>query len=150
VNIGDPEFDRDYVVESVPSSVAARVFAPARRHQAIATILRLKGYDRPSIELDSDYLVVRVLQDDPDEGLLMELVKTAEEVLEYLLDSAPLPGIKLGAVELSPGGECQVCGSRMEEPVIRCEVCRTPHHRECWQYMGRCTTYACKGRRFVA
>jgi hypothetical protein len=128
--------------------VAARC-SPGAAPSAIATILRLKGYERRR-RTRLDYLVVRVLQDDPDEGLLMELVKTAEEVLEYLLDSAPLPGIKLEAVELSPGGECQVCGSRMEEPVIRCEACRTPHHRECWQYMGRCTTYACKGKRFVA
>src|SRR5262245_11752189 len=55
VNIGDPDFDRDYSVESVPPWVAARVFAPPRRHQAIATVLRLKGFESPSIDLDENY-----------------------------------------------------------------------------------------------
>ena len=150
VTVGDPEFDRNHIVESVPRGVAERVFAPSRRALAIATVRRLERYERPSIDLDEDYLVVQVGEYDASEGLLTDLVTTAEEMLGYLLESAPLPGVKLDDVRVSSGGECPVCGSSMVEAVIRCESCRTPHHRECWQYMGRCTTYACRGKRFVA
>lgn len=150
VDVGDRDFDRDYAVQSEPTSIAARVFAPSRRQEAIASVLRLKAYENPSIELDETYLVVQVRQYDAEDELLTALVKTAEDMLGYLLESAPLPGVKLEDVRVLSGGECPVCGSAMEEGVIRCEACRTPHHRECWQYMGRCTTYACRGRRFVA
>jgi len=150
LRVGDAAFDRDWIVQSVPSLVAGRVFAPARRSEAIATVLRLKDFNRPSIRLHEDFLVVEIGQYDADDEILVVLVKTAEEVLGYLLEAAVLPGITFGEVRLSSGGECPVCGSSMDEAVIRCEACRTPHHRECWQYMGRCTTYACKGRRFVA
>ena len=78
VNVGDRDFDRDYAVQSEPSSIAARVFAPTRRKEAIATVLRLKSFESPSIELDETYLVVQVRQYDADSELLMTLVRTAE------------------------------------------------------------------------
>jgi len=47
------------------------------------------------------------------------------------------------------GGECQVCGERMETRVVFCARCRTPHHEECWSYVGQCSTYACREIRFT-
>jgi len=47
------------------------------------------------------------------------------------------------------GGECQVCGSPMEEGVVLCSRCRTPHHEECWIYNGTCSTYGCREIRFT-
>jgi len=47
-------------------------------------------------------------------------------------------------------GLCPVCATEMTDGVITCEKCRTPHHQECWTYVGQCSTYACKGKRFVA
>lgn len=42
------------------------------------------------------------------------------------------------------GGACQVCGDKMESRVIFCQKCRTPHHEECWSYVGMCSTYGCR------
>jgi len=149
VTVGNRDFDREYAVQSVPASLASRAFAPSQRDQVIATIRRLKGLERPSIDLNDEYLTVQVLDYEADPEILMRLVTTAEEMLGYLLRSAPMPGIRLEEVRLDSCGECQVCGSPLEEAVVRCDICRTPHHRECWLYVGHCTTYACKGRRFV-
>lgn len=41
---------------------------------------------------------------------------------------------------------CGVCGDPFGADVVRCSLCETPHHAECWSYMGGCTTYACEGR----
>jgi hypothetical protein len=44
-------------------------------------------------------------------------------------------------------GQCMVCGDELGDgdvPVC-CDVCDTPHHEECWEYVGKCTTYACGG-----
>ncbi|MEX2173179.1 MAG: RING finger protein, partial [Pirellulaceae bacterium] len=38
---------------------------------------------------------------------------------------------------------CQVCGEPLAADLVWCGSCKTPHHRECWQYFGGCSTYAC-------
>lgn len=40
---------------------------------------------------------------------------------------------------------CQVCGESLDSgrPVVRCLYCGTPHHRDCWNFVGTCSTFAC-------
>jgi hypothetical protein len=38
---------------------------------------------------------------------------------------------------------CRVCGEEIREGLVFCRRCKTPHHRECWQYIGRCSVFAC-------
>jgi len=45
-------------------------------------------------------------------------------------------------------GDCQVCLEKMDSRVVYCGKCRTPHHEECWSYMGMCSTYGCREIRF--
>ncbi|MBI4859318.1 MAG: hypothetical protein HY815_03530 [Candidatus Riflebacteria bacterium] len=44
---------------------------------------------------------------------------------------------------------CGVCGEEMSDRLVCCAKCRTPHHRECWEYGGGCSVYACGATRFV-
>jgi hypothetical protein len=37
----------------------------------------------------------------------------------------------------------------MESRVVYCGKCRTPHHEECWSYVGQCSTYGCREIRFT-
>ncbi|HVE41357.1 MAG TPA: RING finger protein [Planctomycetota bacterium] len=53
------------------------------------------------------------------------------------------------AVVFISGGECQVCGWAMEQWVVLCSKCRTPHHEECWTWNGACSTYGCREIRFT-
>ncbi len=39
--------------------------------------------------------------------------------------------------------QCQVCGEPLAKELVWCAACKTPHHRECWEYFGGCSTYAC-------
>jgi len=57
-------------------------------------------------------------------------------------------GIVWGATTAA-GGQCQVCGTEMTSDVVKCASCATPHHRDCWRYVGGCSTFACQSRRFV-
>ena len=36
---------------------------------------------------------------------------------------------------------CQVCGEDIGEDMVVCPRCKTPHHRDCWQYNGGCSIY---------
>jgi hypothetical protein len=39
---------------------------------------------------------------------------------------------------------CKVCGEVIDGGlVVLCASCRTPHHRECWEYVGACSIYGC-------
>ena len=41
---------------------------------------------------------------------------------------------------------CQICGYPMNDDAVVCQTCETPHHKECWEYIGGCSTYGCEGR----
>jgi hypothetical protein len=144
--IGNAAFDRDYVIKATPESLAARIFSPNRRDRVIASMRRLRGMSEPTLSVIRDELVVKVSEAIEEEGAAMRLVQTAEDFLEYLFQVST-PGIVLGELQMAPSGNCPVCGTAMDSKSVRCESCRTPHHLECWTYMGRCSTYACQGRR---
>jgi photosystem II stability/assembly factor-like uncharacterized protein len=39
---------------------------------------------------------------------------------------------------------CQVCGEEIgPDEVVYCQNCSTPHHLDCWNYVGWCSTYGC-------
>lgn len=38
---------------------------------------------------------------------------------------------------------CPVCGVSIESEMVICARCKTPHHHECWNYIGNCSTFAC-------
>lgn len=40
---------------------------------------------------------------------------------------------------------CRVCGTELTGELVTCESCQTPHHKDCWEYWGRCATYGCLG-----
>lgn len=55
--------------------------------------------------------------------------------------------VEVLSVRFDPhAGVCPVCGTALANPVT-CDSCRTPHHRECWDYSGRCAIFACGARK---
>jgi hypothetical protein len=44
---------------------------------------------------------------------------------------------------------CKVCGDPIVEEAVRCDTCLTPHHRDCWEFVGSCSIYGCKGKQSV-
>jgi|GEM_PF-1318502 len=44
---------------------------------------------------------------------------------------------------------CPVCSGAIEDDLVLCRSCQSPHCRDCWQYNGRCATFACLETDFV-
>lgn len=38
---------------------------------------------------------------------------------------------------------CPVCGTAVIDNIRYCESCETPHHVECWEYVGKCAMFGC-------
>ena len=38
---------------------------------------------------------------------------------------------------------CLVCGEPLAGHIVYCRSCQTPHHFDCWNYIGSCGTYGC-------
>lgn len=146
LRIGDAAFDEEYVIKATPESLAARVFSPERRREVIRTVRRLRGWADPSFDVDQHYLSVVVRQYLRDETALQTLITVATEFLGHVTATTTPSGIVLGEVRIS-GGLCPVCGTGLRDRLVKCERCRTPQHAECWAYLGRCATYACRGTR---
>ena len=44
---------------------------------------------------------------------------------------------------------CQICGAEIsKEHIVYCTRCTTPHHKECWEFNGKCSTFACGETKF--
>lgn len=43
---------------------------------------------------------------------------------------------------------CQICGDHITTDMVFCRRCKTPHHRECWEYTGHCSVFACRETQF--
>lgn len=76
-------------------------------------------------------------------------IGTVEWFEEEVEEPASIQWVEAVAPEGESQGTCQVCGEGMVQNVVRCRRCRTPHHRECWKYIGRCTTFGCGEKRAV-
>lgn len=82
---------------------------------------------------------------------LQQLIRTALAVYDQLL-LASADGIRfVEPEELAPLEDvvCRVCGEPILNDLVVCRTCKTPHHAECWEYVGQCSTYACGERMFV-
>jgi hypothetical protein len=79
-------------------------------------------------------------------------MKLAAEELVGLVQSLPPAGIELGERSERAAGLCPICTTPLRDPIVRCKRCSSPHHQDCWQYLGRCATYGCDpvGRRSAA
>lgn len=147
--IGDRDFDQHFVIMANPESLATRVFSPERRARLIASVRRLGRTWAPFIDLTKDSLSVGVVHEMLSMTEYRELERTALEFLEAILETEAVAGIKWIDATPETAGNCEVCGTELKDRVVHCSRCKTPHHEECWQYTGECSTYACQEKTYV-
>lgn len=88
-----------------------------------------------------------------DEEELWRWIKAAFALLQALPGMVDVSTIQVARVSASAlaGSLCQVCGSSLGQGrIVYCIRCMTPHHAECWDYAGQCSTFACRERRCAA
>jgi hypothetical protein len=103
-----------------------------------------------AVSLLPGWIVVRKVWDTPRAADLAQFVELACSLNDQL-QLAGAAGIEFVAsdeAQIIDQAQCSVCCEPLTGGVVFCVRCKTPHHRECWEYSGGCSTYGCGARMF--
>jgi Prokaryotic RING finger family 1/Protein of unknown function (DUF3137) len=155
VKLGDPAFDRGFVVQANDQEMARDFLGPPAR-EAIANLQRGVSDGGMLVSINPERLLVQI---DRNLGLNTEALSWAVQKALVLHDGLiegvsrrVTQGIDIVDQPGAPDDEedppiCKVCGGPITQgAVIVCSVCNTPHHRDCWEYVGGCSIYGCNGK----
>lgn len=151
--VGDPAFDARWAVRA-DDAAFAREFLDGRTRQALEALRALGAGGHALVSLTPSRLLVRkagALEPAADLDAFADLAGLVHDRVFFFWQR--LSGIEI--LEESPPERpadpvCRVCGAAIPAAArVACRRCRTPHHRDCWEFNGQCSTYACGERRCV-
>src|SRR4051812_15757588 len=151
VRVGDQEFDRGFVVQANDPEMAREFLSPTVRW-SIGNLQRLAPPSGMLVSINPERMLVQI---DRNLGLNAEALAYAVREALVLHDglqqgvAARLSGgvaiVSVGPASAEDAGPpiCKVCGEAIVAPGVLCATCRTPHHRDCWEFVGSCSIYGC-------
>jgi hypothetical protein len=154
VRVGDQEFDRGYVIQANDPDMATAFLSPAVRW-AIDNLQRIGPPNGMLVSINPERMLVQVDRNlglDPE--ALAHAVREALLIHDGLLEgvasrmSQGVSIVAVGPADAEDGGPpiCKVCGEPITSPGVLCASCKTPHHRDCWEFVGNCSIYGCNGK----
>ena len=147
LEVGDKDFDNAHEVSAGSEDFARRMLDADNR-----SMLRSIGARGDFIfRVTPNLLLLRLERHVYDPGVMETLIVTASNLFGSL-DMPERGKIEVQEVRdaLSSDSQCEICGSRFTMgTVVRCARCKTPHHRDCWEFNGVCSTFACGSKDWV-
>ena len=155
VKLGDPAFDRAFVVQANDLEMARDFLSPQVRW-TIGNLQRMVHTGGMLVSINPERLLVQI-----DRNLGQSTEALAAAVAEALrIHDGLLDGVSrrmsqgIDIVDQPDDWDedagppiCKVCGEPITAgAVIVCASCNTPHHRDCWEYVGACSIYGCNGK----
>jgi hypothetical protein len=147
----DPEFNRRFLVRSNNADLTRLLLSDGVRWQ-IERLRAFLGHDDVAISFHRGRVLVRKAtflrrQEDLEEFALLSLELYDQGMLTRTVG---IEFVDDGAAQIVREAVCKVCGEDIITDMVFCRRCKTPHHQECWQYYGACSTYGCRESRYVA
>jgi hypothetical protein len=152
VKTGAADFDRRFVIQANDSEMACDFLNPKVR-LAIFNLSRLVDPGGMLVSINPERLLVQIDRN---------LGQTTDGLTQAVSESLVIhDGLQLGVGRRMTEGIaivdrhaeddvqegppiCKVCGELIDGgAVVLCASCRTPHHRDCWEYVGACSIYGC-------
>lgn len=140
--VGDAEFDGMFEIHASAGEFAPRILCPQLR-----SVLRSAAIFGSFLwRLSPAGFLLRVKGWPPDRKELDRWLVVAFQLLDAIPGSDGKGRVRIGVVRTRIDAEsvCRVCGASLAEGgLVKCARCATPHHRDCWEFNGRCSTFAC-------
>jgi hypothetical protein len=150
IELGDPRFDSRYIIRGAePKEIRDLLNADLR--SSIDQLRSLTHHDDVYVLVTRGRLLIKRRGYLREPALLEQFIHLGLQLFDYLL-LAGCQGIEFVAKETQPDTDtaiCQICGEDINRDAVYCLRCKTPHHGDCWQYVGACSTYGCGEKRFT-
>ncbi len=154
VRVGDAEFDRAYLVQANDPEMA-RDFLTAPVRWAVGTLQKLGPPGGMLVSINPERLLVQVDRNLGSTTYGLEVaVHEALTIHDGLLngvarrlaEGVAIVGAGPSTVEDAGLPLCKVCGESIEAdaPKVLCKTCKSPHHRDCWEFIGGCSIFGCQ------
>ncbi len=144
--VGSTNFDRDYVITGSDPGLLREMLS-AEVQGIIHRLRVMHSHSTIYVAVKNHELLVKKLGLIRDAATLHSLVKLALD----LYDAMQIPADQGIAFVDGPASDseiaddpmCQICGEAIRSDLVLCRSCQTPHHHDCWQYYGQCSTFGC-------
>ena len=82
---------------------------------------------------------------------LMDLTQGTMDIFDQLMliDAEGLKFVNATSATVIGEVRCPICSDDVMQDMVLCRRCKTPHCSECWEYNGKCATFACMENRCV-
>ncbi len=155
VTAGDPAFDLGFVVRANDVEMA-RDFLCQPVRTTVASLQQVVQPGGMLVSINPERMLVQIDRNlGTNSESLAWVVKQALSLHDGLLDGVTRRmGQGVDIVEDAEAWQedqgppmCKVCGEPIAETeIVVCASCNTPHHRDCWDYVGACSIYGCNGK----
>ena len=141
IQVGRQPFDRSYVIQSNDPHLLSELLTPAVQ-DALMVLGKSVNFSiaggRVMLEFIDDFRTFA------DGKKIVQALHQFSKVYGLLLESDG--GSVFSSIESNidqANACCMVCGQSIESAPVTCVNCQTAHHSECWEYLGKCSTFAC-------
>jgi len=102
------------------------------------------------VSLDGYHLTVTKFGYLRDYATLDQLIRLSLELFQQLMlcQEEGIDFVARDDIQVLEEVKCPVCIAAIVGQMVVCRRCKTPHCQECWEYNGRCATFACNGTDF--
>lgn len=144
VPTGDDAFDKRFAVRGLGDQLAASLLRENVRWQ-VERLAQLFASDSVYVVIQNGRMTVRK----PGVVTRYDDLQAFVEHSWALYDQLMLTRVRgidfLDEQEARTLGEvtCPVCGDTVIDRMVYCRRCKTPHHADCWQFVGACSVYGC-------
>ncbi len=147
--VGDPDFDFDFVIQSSDPNLAIQVLDDTVRRRMREH--RKYAHKRISVSIVGGTI---------EFGGMVKEIFTTQQILAMAKNFAKIHRLmieathKISKIEMTLVQNdtcmCSVCGDTVERhnDSVSCNTCETVYHLECWNYIGKCSTYGCRSRKY--
>jgi hypothetical protein len=150
VEIEGAAFKSKLYISSNRPEVAKRLLTPTVQWQ-IEQLRRHLGNQQLSISINRGRLLIAKPTFIKDQHLFDDFVRFGLELYDQMVltECKGIAFVTRDEPTVIDNVTCPICSEPIEQQIVVCVRCKTPHCLDCWQYNGQCATFACNETRYM-